>query len=127
VLTGALTLNKFLISFELLLIATAPNILFLFGLNTWRYLRFHQTVDLALVGAWLGLGLILAAYFLYFAAGLTHVFWQRGLWFSENDLLQIGLIAWMVYLAAVVGQLLQDAPQSPPAAPPAGFQQRSVS
>jgi len=110
VLAGALVPVKFLISFELLLVVAAPNILILFGLNARRYYRFRDAMDLALVGAWLGLGAVLGAYFLYYVLGITHELWARGIWFSENDVLHTGLILWMSYLAGVVARRVVDAP-----------------
>lgn len=112
VLIGALIPVKFLISFELLLLVAAPNILFLFALNAWRYYKLREPMDLALLGAWLWLGLTLVAYFLYLLLDLTHTLWARGVWFSENDVLHIGLILWMLYLALVVAKRVADAPAS---------------
>jgi hypothetical protein len=64
VIIGVITLNKFLLSFELLLIVTAPTILFLLILNGWRYFNDRESMDLALLVTWLWLGIIIAGYFL---------------------------------------------------------------
>ena len=66
-------------------------------------------MDLALLGAWAWLALTLAAYFGYLMAGITQILWARGVWFSENDVLHIGLIVWMIYLARVVAPRVRDA------------------
>lgn len=110
VLVGALLPYKFLISFELLLLVAAPGVLCLFALSAWRYYRLRDAMDLALLGTWLWLGLTLAAYFVYLVSGLTEELWARGTWFSENDVLHIGLIAWMAYLGLVVRRQVMDAP-----------------
>jgi hypothetical protein len=117
VLAGALLPVKFLISFELLLLVAAPNILFLFALNGWRYYRRKDPMDLALVGTWLWLGITLVAYFLYLLLEVGHALWARGVWFSENDVLHIGLILWMIYIAVVVARLVVDAPDPALTAP----------
>lgn len=115
VLFGALVPIKFLISFEFLLLVAAPNVLILFALNGWRYSKLKDPMDLALLGTWLGLGITLGAYFLYLVLDITHQLWARGVWFSENDVLHIGLILWMLYIALVVARRVVDAPASTPA------------
>jgi hypothetical protein len=110
VLIGALVPVKFLISYELLICFAAPNILFFLLLNGWRYRAFRDEMDLALSGAWIWLGLSLGMYFLYLALGVTHELWAQGVWFSENDVLHIGLIVWMVYIALIVANRVADLP-----------------
>lgn len=107
---GVITLTKFLISFELLLIVTAPSILLLFVINGWRYFNNKNGRDLALLVTWIWLGAVIALYFIYLVLGLTEYLWERGIWFSENDLLHIGLISWMSYIGFRVAKLIKDAP-----------------
>ena len=99
----------FLISFELMLVCVAPTIGFFFFLNGRRYQARREGMDLALLGAWTWLTLTLGAYALYLALGITPRLWSRGIWFSENDVLHIGLIGWMIYLARVVANRVLDA------------------
>lgn len=108
VLVGAFVPVKFLISFELLILVCAPTILIFLVHNGWRYARQRKPLDLALLGAWGWLVLTIAAYFGYYLAGWTQELWARGIWFSENDVLHIGLIAWMLYLVWVVGRRVED-------------------
>ena len=109
VLTGALVPVKFLISFELLILFAAPTIVIFFILNGVRYAKLRDDMDLALLGAWTWLALTLGAYFFYLMLGITQTLWARGIWFSENDVLHIGLIVWMIYLALVVAHRVKDA------------------
>jgi hypothetical protein len=109
VMLGVFIPVKFLISFEFLLAVAAPSILVMFGLNAWRYARTKSAAELSLLGAWIWLGLTIAAYFLYLISGNTAVLWARGLWFSENDVLHIFLIIWMLYLARFVAPKIIDA------------------
>ena len=112
ILIGSLIPIKFMISFELLLIFTVPSILMFFVLNSWRFLKFKGKLDLALLGTWLGLGFIIGVYFLYFSLGITQNLWSRGIWFSENDVLHIGLIFWMLYIGLVVAPKMEDLAES---------------
>ena len=109
VLIGAFIPVKFLISFELLILFAAPTVLIFFILNGWRYYKLKDDMDLALLGAWTWLALTLGAYFLYLMLDITQTLWARGIWFTENDVLHIGLIAWMIYLARVVAHRVKDA------------------
>ena len=108
VVLGALLPVRFLISFELLILVSAPAIVIFLVLNGRRYARFKQPQDAALLVAWGWLILTIGAYFVYYLSGLTPWLWERGLWFSENDVLHIGLILWMLYLALGVAGRVQD-------------------
>jgi hypothetical protein len=108
VFVGALVPVKALISFEMLLVFAAPSILGLFVHNLWRYIRLRMALDLALLGAWIGLGLAMAAYFIYLLLSVTSSLWARGVWFSENDVLHLGLIVWMLYLARLLAPRVHD-------------------
>lgn len=110
VLIGVAVPIQFLISFEWLLIVAAPTIVLFIILNGWRYRQFKRSMDLALLGAWAWLALTIGAYFVYLISGLTQNLWAQGIWFSENDMLHIGLIIWMIYLALIVAPRVEDEP-----------------
>ena len=108
VMAGAFIPVKFLISFELLLVVAAPSVIAFFAINGWRYAKYKLNADLVSLGAWLWLGLTIAAYFLYLISGNTAALWANGIWFSENDVLHIGLIVWMIYLAVALAPRIRD-------------------
>ena len=110
VLIGIIVPIQFLISFEWLLIVSAPTIVIFIIQNGWRYLKFRRGMDLALLGAWAWLALTIGAYFFYLVSGLTQRLWAHRVWLSENDVLHIGLIIWMVYLVVVVAPRVEDEP-----------------
>jgi hypothetical protein len=112
-ITGVISLSKFLISFELLLAVTAPSVLVFLILSGWRYFKFRDPMDLALLGAWIWLGLVIGAYFTYMQLGVAESLWERGYWFSENDVLHIGLISWMLYLTFNLAKRVHDSPAHP--------------
>lgn len=118
VLIGSSVPIQFLISFEFLLVVSTPAILFFIALNGWRFARFKQRMDLALLGTWGWLILTIAAYFGYYLSGLTHRLWAQGYWFSENDVLHIGLILWMCYIATILARVLLDSENSVLEIPP---------
>lgn len=111
-LSGALLPNKAMISFELMILFLAPSIIIFLILNTRRYIAQKNSMDLALIGTWLGLGLIIGIYFIYLIFGITEYLWENGFWFSANDLLHVTLIIWMLYILRVVARRINDLPET---------------
>ncbi len=112
VLIGTLIPVKFLISFELLILIGMPNIIIFLVLNGRRYAKHKQRIDLVLLRTWAWLILTIGAYFLYFISGLSQKLWAQSIWFTENDVLHIGLIIWMVYIMQVVSKHVVDEPET---------------
>ena len=102
-------LDAFL-STNLMVRVSTPILLLFFILNGWRYHMLRDPMDLALLGTWILLLLILAAYYLLDNLDITQKLWARGegIWFSQNDVLHIGLILWVIYLATVVANRVKD-------------------
>ncbi len=111
-LAGSFIPVKFWISFELLILVACPGILVFFCINGWRYLHQKNSLDLAMIGTWLGLGLTTAAYFLFYASGIEHKLWAQGTWFTANDVLHILLIAWMFFIYKVLAPRVKDLPEN---------------
>jgi hypothetical protein len=44
----------------------------------------------------------MAAYWLYDKLELAEKLWAKEIWFSQNDVLHIGLILWMIYMATIM-------------------------
>ena len=108
VVIGAIIPIQFMISFELMLLFLAPTILFLLLNNIRKYLRLKKRINRSLVIIWTSLVLIIGLYFLYFMLDITNILWKQGIWFSENDILHISLILWMIYIGLVVSKFEKD-------------------
>lgn len=108
---GVVTLVPTLISFEMLLAVAVPPAAVCLWLNTRRYHHSRGALDRALLVAWAWLAATIVAYYGYLLAGWTQRLWSCGFWFSENDVLHIGLIVWMLYLARAVAPLVADEPE----------------
>lgn len=107
-LMGAVFANKFMLSFELLVLFTTPTLLLVFGINGWRYTTLKNPMDLALLGAWLLLLLVNVLYFAYLWLGYTQTLWAEGIWFSENDVLHVGMVFWILYMVKLVNGKIKD-------------------
>lgn len=106
--TGALTPTRWMISFELLVLFTTPTFILYFAINGVRYVRHKLRLDLALLWSWM---LMVAAnlfYFVYLWLGFTDALWQRGIWFSENDVLHLFVMIWVLYVGVVLVRKVED-------------------
>jgi hypothetical protein len=107
---GAFKPKKSLITYERMVSFCTPFIFFFIGMNGWRWFNQRLAMDAALLGVWFGLLLIDRLYWLYFKARFTEKLWAKGRWFSENDVLHVTLILWVIYIAGVVAPLIHDFP-----------------
>lgn len=107
---GVMLPSRTLLSFEVLMLFALPGILLVIVVAGQRYRASRRPLDRSLLLASLLLLLVQAAYFAYAAAGLTQRLWQggRGFYFSENDVLHVGMIGWLAWLLASVGPHLRD-------------------
>ena len=109
-LVGGIFPVKSLITFNLMVRVSVPILLIFLILNGWRYYMLRDSMDLALLGAWIFLLFTMAAYGLYDDLDITQKLWARGegIWFSQNDVLHIGLILWIIYIAVAVSNRIKD-------------------
>lgn len=107
---GGMVPVKSLITFNLMVRVSTPIYLLLFILSGWRYYMLRDPMDLAFLGTWILLLLTMTAYWLYDDLEITQKLWARGkgIWFSQNDVLHICLIFWVIYIAAVVANRVKD-------------------
>jgi hypothetical protein len=107
-LAGALIPSWFLVSFELMLLFCIPGLIAAFIFNVRGYREHHDIMNRNLVIAWIILFLVMVAYYGYLMAGYGEKLWEKGIWFSANDVLHIGLVIWMLYLAGIVSGKVRD-------------------
>ena len=109
-MVGAGTANKFLISFEFMVLFLMPNYLTFIIINSYRYIRYRETAELALLSVWITLFAVIGIYFYYMFAGYTQMLWAKGVWFSENDVLHVGMVLWIAYAPWILAKRLKDLP-----------------
>jgi len=107
---GGIVPIKSLITFNLMVGYSTPILLIFLVLNGWRYHTLGDSMDLALLGSWIFLILSCVAYYLYDRLDITRKLWARGngVWFSQNDVLHICLILWVVFIVLVVATRVRD-------------------
>jgi hypothetical protein len=108
ILIGGIVPIKCLITFEFMVLVSAPVYFFFCIFNSWRYYMFRDPMDLVLLGSWIMLLGTMGAYWIYGKLGITRKLWARGIWFSENDVLHVLLIFWITYIATVVAHRIKD-------------------
>ena len=112
---GVLLPSKFLLSFELLMLFALPGIILAIVIGA----RSDVPVGRPIMVAAILLIVVNAAYFAYYAAGITESLWDggQGFYFSANDVLHIGMIGWLAYVAFALGPKLADYPSTMRPAP----------
>lgn len=103
-----------LLSFEVLTLFAVPGIIVVIVLAR-RGLRRDDDPDSRakyrdLFWAAVLLAGVQVAYFAYYAAGITALLWDggAGIYFSENDVLHVGMIGWLVFVTLTLGKSLAD-------------------
>jgi hypothetical protein len=111
-IAGVMLPSAPLLSYLVLMLFALPGILIVALISTRRYLRNHGALDRSLMISILLLIVVQAAYYAYESAGLTATLWDggRGIYFSENDVLHVGMMLWLAYMVFVVGKRLRDEP-----------------
>jgi hypothetical protein len=111
-IAGVMMPSAALLSYAVLMLFALPGILIVIVASTRRYLRNHDAMNRSIMVSTLLLVVVQVAYFAYHSAGLTETLWDhgRGFYFSENDVLHVGMMLWLAYVVLVVGKQLRDDP-----------------
>lgn len=104
---GVTSPSAVLLSFNVLMLFALPGVIIVIVITAPR---LKQPKERAMFTAAILLLLVQVAYYAYWASGLTQTLWDNGngFYFSENDVLHIGFILWLVYLLWRVGPTLDD-------------------
>jgi hypothetical protein len=114
---GAFLPNRFMISFEMLVLFSTPALTACFIINGWRYVNNKSDKDKALLIAWAIMFTTNIVYYAYLLLGYTQTLWSKGFWFSENDILHVLMLVWVWYIGTVVVGVIDDEDPQPPFEP----------
>ena len=104
---GVVLPSAFLLSFELLLLFAVPALVVAAVLAIRRW---QEPLARRILWVLVLLVLVQVAYLLYFALGITESLWASGIYFSANDVLHVGMLAWLAITAGALGPALKDGP-----------------
>ena len=107
-LYGALTPIKFAVSFEYMTLISAPSVIFLLVLHSTNYGKQKDEMNLFLRNSGFILIAVGIAYSVYLSYEIRAFLWQKGIWFTENDVLHLGMIGWVYYILRKARPLIND-------------------
>ena len=99
---------SYLLSFQFSVMMTLILIFPIVILNLNRLLLRPRALDRVLLHSSLMLLLSSAVYFAYSNFGITEFLWRHSLWLSENDVLHLSLIFWVLYLNPRLLKVMRD-------------------
>ncbi len=105
---GVAQKSQFLLSFELMLLFSTPLYIIILIANAVQWFRTKNALIGKLTLTWLLLFGVLLTYYGYLSLGFTDILWTNGIWFSENDVLHVGMILWLLYIHFSLGTSLRD-------------------
>ena len=110
VVIGGLLPVRSLITFEFMVLISTPIVVLFFALNGWRYVMYKSPMDLALLCTWALMLFSMIFYWIYDRLGIARKLWtgKKRIWFSENDVLHIVLIVWVIYISVVLVKHIED-------------------
>jgi hypothetical protein len=111
-LYGVLLPYRSLMSFEFMVLSAVPTLFLLIGFHHYQFRKHKNNSDRILRNVWLIIIPVALAYSIWSGMNLTQILWEKGIWFSENDVLHIGMIFWVFYVIRFLSPDLSDPKQS---------------
>jgi hypothetical protein len=108
VIIGMMISNRFLLSFELMISLCLIGGCSLFIITLLKYIQTHDGLLLRYLLIWIGLVLVIGLYYLYYTLDITSILWEKGVWFSENDVLHCCLAIWVISIYFTLRKQLKD-------------------
>ncbi len=107
-LYGAIVPIQFLVSFEFLSLSSTPSVIFFIWIYGKAYNKTKDKMNLHLRNTWIILIGVIFTYALYLILGITGPLWQKGIWFTENDILHVGMVYWVYYILVKLPDEVKD-------------------
>ncbi|MCZ8238297.1 MAG: hypothetical protein O9310_07650 [Leptospiraceae bacterium] len=108
VIYGAIVPIQFLVSFEFLELSCLPAVIFFLFSSAYGYFTKKDKMNFHLLITWILLVFVMFAYAVSLEMNLTSLLWTKGIWFTENDVLHVGLILWVYYILKTLVTYVKD-------------------
>ncbi len=100
--SGVYLSNRFVMSFEMLVLFSTPVFALFFVINGLGYVANSSAIDKVLLAAWTIMVAANVLYYVYLLLGYTEALWDKGYWFSANDVLHVLMMGWVLYMGIAV-------------------------
>ncbi len=107
---GTISANRFLISFEMMIIFVLAGFLAIAAYSLWQYRQNKNPLIKKILKVGILLISVIVFYFIGLVSGYAEVLWEKGIWFNANDLLHVLLFGWVLYSYNALHKTLTDAP-----------------
>lgn len=108
IFVGGMVPIKSLLTFKLMVQVSTPVFILFVLLNGWRWFIFNDPMDLVFLGSWILLIGTMIVYWIYRKNAITKKLWKKNIWFSEDDILHVCLIIWVIYIATMAAHRVKD-------------------
>ncbi|MBM4236308.1 MAG: hypothetical protein FJ152_07545 [Firmicutes bacterium] len=106
---GIISANRFLISFEMMIIFVLAGFLAIAANLSWQYRKTKNPLIMKILKVGVLLIAVIVIYFIGLTSGYAALLWARGIWFNANDLLHVLLFGWVLYSYNMLHDTLRDA------------------
>jgi len=106
---GAISTNRFLISFEMMIIFVLAGFLAIAANLIWQHRQNKNPLIMTILKVGVSLLTVIVIYFIGLTSGFAKLLWASGIWFNANDLLHLLLFGWVLYSYSMLRNKLLDA------------------
>jgi hypothetical protein len=101
---------KLLVSFEFMAAFSSAVVIFFILLHSRAWIRERDSMNRSLLTCWIIFVAVFLIYGIYLNSGLTSTLWAKGIWFTENDVLHLGMVYWVYFVGKHLPERLKDLP-----------------
>jgi hypothetical protein len=106
---GTISVSRFLISFEMMIIFVLAGFLAVAVHLLWQYRQNQNPLIMEILKVGVLLITVIVIYFIGLISGFAELLWAKGIWFNANDLLHVLLFIWVLYSYNSLHKTLLDA------------------
>ena len=105
---GTFAAVKLLVSFEFMAAFSIAIVVFFLILHGQAGIRNRDSKNRTLLTTWLIFVAVFLGYSAYLTLGITNALRTRGIWFTENDVLHLGMVYWVYYVGRHLSREVSD-------------------